>query len=213
MAKPVIYGPAYSTYARTCRLALEEKGADYDLVEVDIFSGANQTPEHLARHPFGKVPAFEHDGLELYETDAITRYVDEAFEGLDLQPADAAGRARMAQAINIIGGYAYPALIGQIVIQRVVMPMTGSTPDEEVVASALPQAETCVAALEKLIGDHAYLAGDRLSLADLLLIPVYDYFAQTPEGQKMLTKAPRLLRWWDGVRARPSVVKTKPALG
>lgn len=96
MAKPVIYGPAYSTYARTVRLALEEKGADYDLVEVDILSGVNQTPEHLARHPFGKVPAFEHDGLALYETDAIIRYVNEAFRGTDLVPSDAAGRARMA---------------------------------------------------------------------------------------------------------------------
>jgi glutathione S-transferase len=213
MAKPVIYGPAYSTYARTCRLALEEKGADYDLVEVDILSGANTTPEHLARHPFGKVPAFEHDGLELYETDAITRYVDEAFQGTDLQPADAAGRARMAQAINIIGGYAYPAMISQIFVQRAVRPMTGGTADEDAIAAAIPQAETAVAALEKLIDGNAYLAGDRLSLADLLLIPVYDYIAQTPEGQNMLAKAPNLQRWWDTVRTRPSVQKTRPALG
>ena len=213
MAKPVIYGPAYSTYARTCRLALEEKGTDYDLVEVDIFSGANQAPEHLARHPFGKVPAFAHDGLELYETDAIIRYVDEAFEGVDLQPADAAGRARMAQAISIIGGYAYPAMISQIFVQRAVMPITGGTADEDAIAAAIPQAETAVAALEKLIDGNAYLAGDRLSLADLLLIPVYDYFAQIPEGQKMLAKAPNLQRWWDTVRSRPSVAKTRPALG
>jgi glutathione S-transferase len=213
MAKPVIYGPAYSTYARTCRLALEEKGAAYDLVEVDIFSGANQTPEHLARHPFGKVPAFAHDGLELYETDAIIRYIDEAFPGSDLQPADAAGRARMAQAINIIGGYAYPALIGQIFVQRAVMPMIGNTADEKAISAAIPQAETAVAALEKLIDGNAYLAGERLSLADLLLIPVYDYFAQIPEGQKMLAKAPNLQRWWDSVRSRPSVTKTRPALG
>jgi glutathione S-transferase len=213
MAKPVIYGPAYSTYARTCRLALEEKGADYDLVEIDILSGANTTPEHLARHPFGKVPAFEHDGLELYETDAIIRYVDEALQGIDLQPADAAGRARMAQAINIIGGYAYPAMIGQIFIQRAVMPMIGGTADEDAIAAAIPQAETAVAALEKLIDGNAYLAGDRLSLADLLLIPVYDYIAQTPEGQNMLAKAPNLQRWWDTVRSRPSVQKTRPALG
>lgn len=213
MARPVIYGPAYSTYARTCRLALEEKGADYDLVEVDILSGANTTPEHLARHPFGKVPAFEHDGLELYETDAITRYVDEAFEGLDLQPPDAAGRARMAQAINIIGSYAYPAMISQIFVQRAVRPMTGGTADEDAIAAAIPQAETAVAALEKLIDGNAYLAGDRLSLADLLLIPVYDYIAQTPEGQNMLAKAPNLQRWWDTVRTRPSVQKTRPALG
>jgi glutathione S-transferase len=213
MAKPVIYGPAYSTYARTCRLALEEKGADYDLVEVDILSGANTTPEHLARHPFGKVPAFEHDGLELYETDAITRYVDEAFQGTDLQPADAAGRARMAQAINIIGGYAYPAMISQIFVQRAVRPMIGSAADEDAIAAAIPQAEKAVAALEKLIDGNAYLAGDRLSLADLLLIPVYDYIAQTPEGQNMLAKAPNLQRWWDTVRTRPSVAKTRPALG
>jgi glutathione S-transferase len=213
MAKPIIYGPAYSTYARTCRLALEEKGADYDLVEVDIFSGAHQTPEYLARHPFGKVPAFEHDGLELYETDAITRYVDEAFEGVGLQPADAAGRARMAQAINIIGSYAYPAMILEIFVQRAVRPMTGGTADEDAIAAAMPKAETCVAALEKLIDGNAYLAGDRLSLADLLLIPVYDYFAQIPEGQKLLAKAPNLQRWWDTVRSRPSVTRTRPSLG
>jgi glutathione S-transferase len=213
MAKPVIYGPAYSTYTRTVRLALEEKGADYDLVEVDILSGANPTPAHLARHPFGKVPAFEHDGLELYETDAIIRYVDEAFQGVDLVPADVADRARMAQAINIIGGYAYPAMIGQIFVQRAVRPMMGGTADEDAIAAAIPQAETCVGALEKLIDGNPYLAGDRLSLADLLLIPVYDYVSQIPEGQKMLAKAPNLQRWWETVHARPSVQKTRPSLG
>jgi glutathione S-transferase len=213
MAKPIIYGPAYSTYARTCRLALEEKGADYDLVEVDILSGANKTPEHLARHPFGKVPAFAHDGLELYATDAITRYVNDAFAGIELVPADPAGRARMAQAIDVINSYAYPAMIAQIFVQRAVMPITGATADEDAIAAAIPQAETSVAALEKLIGDKPYLAGDQLSLADLLLVPVYDYLSRIPEGQKMLAKAPNLQRWWDKVRTRPSVEKTRPALG
>ena len=125
MAKPVIYGPAYSTYARTVRLALEEKGVDYDLVEVDLLQGANRSPEHLARQPFGKVPAFEHDGFALYETDAIARYVDETFPGTALTPADVRSRARMNQAMSIIGGYAYPAMIGQIFIQRAIMPMVG----------------------------------------------------------------------------------------
>jgi glutathione S-transferase len=213
MAKPIIYGPAYSTYARTCRLALEEKGADYDLVEVDIFSGANKTPEHLARHPFGRVPAFEHDGVKLYATDAITRYVNDAFPGIDLVPTDPVGRARMAQAIDVINSYGYPAIIGAIFVQRAVMPMTGAKPDEEAIAAAIPQAETSIRALEKQLGDNPYLAGDKLSLADLLLIPVYDYLSRTPEGQKMLTKAPHLYRWWDRVSGRPSVEKTKPALG
>jgi glutathione S-transferase len=213
MSKPIVYGPGYSTYARTVRLALEEKGVDYDLVEVDLIAGATKTPEHLARQPFGKVPAFEHDGFELYETDAITRYIDAAFPGPDLEPADAKSRARMAQAIGIIGGYAYPCMIGQIFIQRAVMPMIGNSPDEAAIAAAVPQAETCIEALEKLLDGNDYLAGDRLSLADLLLIPVYDYIAQTPEGEKLLAGAPNLRRWWDGVRTRESVASTRPKLG
>jgi glutathione S-transferase len=213
MAKPVVYGPAYSTYARTVRLALEEKGVDYDLVEVDLLAGATQTPEHLARHPFGKVPAFEHGGFALYETDAITRYVNEAFPGADLVPADLKGRARMAQAISVIGGYAYPCLITQIVVQRMIMPMLGNAVDEAAITAAMPRAETVLKALEQLIDGNPYLAGERLSLADLLLIPIYDYVAQTPEGQKLLEATPNLRRWWDQVRTRPSVAKTKPQLG
>jgi len=213
MAKPVIYGPAYSTYARTVRLALEEKGVDYDLVEVDLLAEAARAPEHLARQPFGKVPAFEHDGFTLYETDAITRYINEAFPGADLVPADLRGRARMAQAINVIGGYAYPCLISQIVIQRMIMPMLGNAVDEGAIAAAMPQAETTLKALEQLIDGNPYFAGDRLSLADLLMIPIYDYVAGTPEGQKLLEATPNLRRWWDRVRTRPSVAKTKPQLG
>ena len=87
MAAPVIYGPAISTYVRTVRLVCEEKGAHYELVEVDIMQGGNKTPEHLARHPFGRVPAFEHDGFKLYETSAITRYLDAVLPGPSLTPA------------------------------------------------------------------------------------------------------------------------------
>ncbi len=213
MAKPAVYGPAYSTYARTVRLALEEKGVDYDLVEVDLLTGATQTPEHLVRQPFGKVPAFEHDGFTLYETDAITRYINEAFPGSDLVPADIKSRARMAQAISIIGSYTYPCLIMQIFMQRAIMPMLGNPTDEGAITAAMPKAETALKALEQLIDGNAYLAGDRLSLADLLLIPIYDYVVQTPEGQKLLEATPNLRGWWDRVRTRPSVARTKPALG
>jgi glutathione S-transferase len=213
MTKPVVYGPGYSTFVRTARLALEEKGAEYDLVEVDLLSGASQSPEHLARHPFGKVPAFEHDGFAFYETDAIARYVDETLPGTDLVPAETRSRARMNQAMSVIASYGYPCLISQIFMQRAVMPMIGNAPDEAAIAAALPKAETALGALEQLIDGNRYLAGDRLSLADLLLIPIYDYVRQTPEGEKLLQATPNLRRWWDEVRTRPSVEKTRPKLG
>ena len=150
MAAPVVYGPSYSTYTRTARLALEEKGVDYKLEEVDILQGAAQSAAHTARHPFAKVPAFEHDGFSLYETGAVTRYVDEAFPGAKLQPADAKRRARMMQIISVINSYGYIPMIWHVFVQRAVQPMMGGEADEKVIAEAMPKAEKAVAALEAL---------------------------------------------------------------
>ena len=213
MAPPIIYGPALSTYVRTVRLVLEEKAAAYELVEIDILKGGNKTPEYLARHPFGRVPAFEHDGFALYETSAITRYLDAVLPGVALTPADPRGAARMQQVIAVVDSYAYGAMISAVVIQRVVMPMVGGVTDEAVIAAAMPTAEISLRALEDLLGEHAWLAGDSLSLADLHLAPVLAYFTATPEGQRLLPACPRLTRWWAAVSALPSMAKTQPQLG
>jgi glutathione S-transferase len=213
MANPIVYGPKFSTYVRSVLLALEEKGAGYEVHEVNILEGAHQTPEHLARHPFAKVPTFSHDGFDLYEGSAILHYVDAAFPGPSLQPGDPKAKARMHQVIGIIDSYAYPAFITQIVIPRIVVPMMGGDTDEAAVKAALPLAEKCVDALEQVIGSNKFMAGSALSLADLHLVPVYDYLSQTPEGQSLLANAPGLRRWWDGVKDRESVTKTRPQLG
>ncbi len=213
MADPIVYGPAYSTYTRSVLLTLEEKGAPYRIEEINILDDANKTPEYLARHPFAKVPAFEHDGFKLYETRAITRYVDNAFDGPDLQPADARGRARMDQIISIIDAYAYAPIIEQIVIQRLVVPLQGGAPDQAAIEGAVPMAQTCVDAVEGLLSDDLYMTGDSISLADLHVIPVFDYCRQTPEGGKLLANAPKLERWWAAVGERESVAKTAPSLG
>ena len=122
MAKPVLHGPGYSTYVRTARLALEEKGVEYDLNEINFI--ADGIPDdQLARHPFGKVPALSHDDFEVYEPVAIARYIDEAFDGPALQPSGAADRARMTQVCAILDSYTYPTAITGVFIQRAVMPM------------------------------------------------------------------------------------------
>lgn len=213
MSDPIIYGPSFSTYVRSVRLALEEKGARYHIEEVNILEGKNREPAHLARHPFGKVPAFEHDGFALYETGAILRYVDDVFPAPALQPGDARARARCNQVLAVIDAYGYAPMIGQIVIQRLVVPLLGGSADEEIVAGAIEPARTTVAALESLLGDGPLFGGAALSLADLHLCPVYDYFSQTPEGGEILASAPGLARWWGELRERPSVQKTKPRLG
>lgn len=213
MADPILYGPAYSTYVRTVRLALIEKNVAYKQVEVDFFKGETQEPAHLSRHPWGKVPAFEHDGFMLYETSAIIHYIDEAFPGPKLQPTELRKRARMNQVIGILDSYAYGAMITSIVIQRVVVPMTGGTPDEAMIKAAIPRSEVSLKALEGLIGSQPYLAGDHFTLADCHAVPIFAYFTQTPEGQKLMPGFAQMSRWWKAMEARPSVVATTPKLG
>lgn len=213
MADPIVYGPAVSTYVRSVRLALEEKGVPYDLKEIDIFQGAQREPGFLALNPFGKVPAFEHDGFVLFETAAICRYVDEAFEGPALQPADVRLRARMAQINGIVTSYAYPSIITSIVIQRAVVPMLGGTPDEEMIRGALDQAGTCIGALDGFAGEGAYLAGESISLADMLVAPVYHYLRGVPEAETLLASAGNLDGWWSRMEGRESMVKTVPNFG
>lgn len=213
MAEPIVYGPAYSTYTRTVRLAHEEKGVAYRLVEVDLFKGETGQPAHLARHPFGKIPAYEHDGFVLYETGAISRYVDEAFTGPKLQPADLRQRARMNQVMSVIDSYVYGPTVQKVVIQRLVVPLMGGQPDSAVVNEAMPAVERGFAAIETLIGGNAFLAGPALSLADLHLIPVVAYLAATPEAAGVFAKNPGLKRWWERASAMSSVRKTAPKLG
>jgi glutathione S-transferase len=209
----VLHGPAYSTYTRTARLALEEKGVSYDLREVDTLAGQGQTPAHLARHPWGKVPVLEHDGFSLYETVAITRYVDEGFPGPALQPTDAPGRARVAQVCSVLDHYGWHPMVIVVFVQRVVAPMRGGTPDQGAIDAALPQAGRVLAAVEGLMDGGEFLIGGALSLADLHLVPILDYFARTEDGRAALARHPRLSAWWERIERRPTVVGTRPSLG
>ena len=59
MARPIVYGAAMSPYVWSVRLALAEKGITHELVSVEPSEFKSEA--HLARHPFGKIPAFEHD--------------------------------------------------------------------------------------------------------------------------------------------------------
>ena len=208
----VLYGPAYSTYTRTARLALEEKNVPYRLVEIDFLRGANRSTEHLARHPFGKVPVLEHGRLKLYETIAITDYIDSTFPGEPLQPKDATGRARMLQAVGIVTSYIYGPMVGQILVERLIKPVLGQPADEAVVESGVRRLKKGLAVLEPLVGEAPFSKGKSLSLADLYLIPMWAYFVQTPEGSMASSSLPRLQQWWQAVSERPSVVNTAAAI-
>lgn len=210
MTDPIVYGPTFSTYTRSVRLALEEKGVAYRLEEVDPRSGATRGPDHLVRHPFGRVPVLDHDGFVLYETAAIVRYVDRAFPGPALQPKDMRQAARMDQIIGIIDAYGYPSVIGALAIERLLVPMSGGEPNEETIRQAMPRIRLTLAELERLQGDNDHLAADGFSLADLIVAPVFAYLIMTPESGELLQPHPGLMTWWSRIAGRDGMNRTQP---
>ncbi len=103
--KPIIYGFDGSTYVRTVRMVLSEKSVEYAQVPVNVLAGEPRQPEHLARHPFGKVPVLDIDGIRIRETDAICRYLDETRSGPSSISDTPKDRARMNEAISLINSY------------------------------------------------------------------------------------------------------------
>src|SRR6266851_5898839 len=208
MARPIVYGPAGSTYVWSTRLALAEKGVAHELIEVGF--DEHRQEAHLARHPFAKVPAFEHDGFALYETQAILRYIDEGFPVAPLQPTDLHQFARMNQIMGIVDAYGWPAIAGGILFNRRLAPRLGLPVDETAVAAALPRARLCLAEFARLQGEQPYLAGERISLADLMVIPLLYYFGRLPEGEAPLAEHPGLQAWLGRMEERQSFQVTKP---
>lgn len=208
--RPRVFGADYSVYVRTVRLVLAEKGIAYDLMPIDVFASEGVPPAYLERQPFGRIPAFEHDGFSLYETSAITRYIDEAFDGPRLQPSDPRERARANQIMSIADGYVYPVMVWGIYVERVSKPLKGGITDEAVISASLPRAETCLTALSDLMGRGTWLAGENLSLADLHAAPMFHYFLLAPEGREMMQRHANLASWWTRMCARPSMQATTP---
>jgi glutathione S-transferase len=209
MGTPTVFGAGYSVYVRAVRLALEEKGVPYRLQEVDVFAAGGPPPDYRLRHPFRRIPAFEHDGFRLYEAGAITRYIDEVFPGPALMPATPEARARVNQIISILDGYAYRTWVWDIFVERVNIPSAGGEPDESKIADALPRAETCLAAIEDLMQADGYFLGSEPTLADLHAAPMIAVFRRAPEGERMLAGRPRWQGWWHRMRERPSMAATR----
>ena len=205
MAEVTVYGLPQSNFVRVARMTCLEKGVSYTLEKL-----APHSPEILALNPHGKIPAFTHGNLTLYETSAIARYIDEAFDGPRLQPEDLRERAVMNQWISAANHYYDRSMIREYVVQRLVVPSRGGTPDEDMIAAALPNIEKQLDVAEKTLAESEFLAGSQLTLADLFMVPIIFYVGLPPEGAKLCGKCKSVNRWLEAMSTRESFKKTAP---
>ena len=210
MARITLYGFDGSTYVRTVRMVLAEKGAQYEQVPVHVLKGEPRQPEHLARHPFGKVPVLDYDGFRIIETSAIAPYLDEVLPGPSFTPDNPKDRARMRMAMGIIDSYGYGAMVG--VAGYHLFPDFIGGPNEEARQQAIATSRRVLEELMKLRGNDAFIAGAGPSLGDFYVAPLCFYVALTPDADTVFT-VDGFASWWERMQAMPSYQATEPKLG
>ena len=206
MSDVTLYGFPPSSYTWSARMACEEKGLSHDLEPIEFGSD-----EHKALHPFAKIPIMKHGDVTVYETAAICHYMDQTFDGPPLTPADAAGQARMMQWNSAIVDYFYDWCTKRIVIQRVVVPQRGGTPDEDMIKDAVPHAHHAMSVADAALQSSDYLAGDDPTTADYLLTPIANYMGAVPEGEAVMEGLTALGDWLGRMQARPSFKAPAPS--
>lgn len=212
MRKPVVLrGYQFSVYNRIARMVLHEKGVAYETEEIDPFA-VDLPEDYLQRHPFRRVPVLSHGAFEIYETTAIGRYVDAAFDGPSLMPADAEALARVAQVVSIVDSYGYRPMVRQVFAHRVFRPAIGEVSDETEVAEGIKASLPVLGALNSLALEGHVLNDQTFTLADCHLAPMVAYFVQAPEGAELLSAYSALADWWASASQRRSTKETDPGL-
>jgi glutathione S-transferase len=138
-------------------------------VPVNVLKGEPRQPEHIVRHPFGKVPVLDHDGFRIIEAGAIVPYLDEVLPGPLFTPDSSKDRARMRMAMSIVDSYGYSALIA--VAGYHLFPDFIGGPDEEARKHGIANSRGVLQELMKLRGGSAFIAGERPSLGDFYVAP------------------------------------------
>ena len=186
-----------STCTRKVLMTLAETNTPHELVTLDFAKGEHKQPAHLARQPFGQVPALEDGAFAMFESRAMCRYINEKAGGT-LVPKTLEGRAAMEQWISVESASFTPHVM-KFVYQHVF----NRPQDEATLAAATKGLETALTFMEARLAKSAFLAGDAMSLADITFMPYIEYGMMTP-AKEIFSRFPHVTTWWNRVSERPT---------
>ena len=226
-----------SSASRRVRLCLAEKGLEFESVLIDLAKQEHHTPEYLKRNPNGVIPLLVlDDGRSLYESGTICEYLDESHPEPPLRPADPYGRAEMRNWIRHVDerignliifnwkhGLAKTASQWSDAELAERLKKVPSKERQEAWLRAARRPYTAeeegearrklVLLLDKMeesLGQHAWLVGDRYSLADISVVPFVKRIDEEIAPDEVSDKKhPRVLAWWQRIQSRPAFAEAK----
>ncbi|WP_158292163.1 glutathione S-transferase family protein [Paracraurococcus ruber] len=205
MAELEILGIPQSNFVWACRLAAAEKGVPHSLLPL-----MPHAPEVKAINPTGKVPAMRHGAVTLGESRAICGYIDAAFDGPRLIPADTAKAALVEQWASIVNTVVEPVCVRQYLMGYFFPGTPDGSPNRAVIDPAIPKMQDQLRMLDQAVAATGFLAGDAFSLADVFLVPNLVYLSRAPESGALLKELPALSAYLDRMLSRPTVQATIP---
>jgi glutathione S-transferase len=208
MSKLQIIGTSLSNFVRTARMAAQEKGVPYELIEI-----APRSDQAKEIHPGGMIPVMRHGDRTLFESRAITRYIDEAFDGPSLMPRDPWAAAQAEQWLAYVATSVDKAVIRELVHAYFFSQKPDKSPDREIVDRAAKRVGRQFQTLGKAIEKTGYLSGDHFGLADMYAMPIISQSRVTPEGKAAMAANPLLMAYYEKHKTRPSFAETAPPRG
>ncbi|TFK27946.1 glutathione S-transferase [Coprinopsis marcescibilis] len=203
-----LYGIALSPNVQRAAMVLREKKVPFEFHSVDLSKGEHKSPEYKEKNPFGSVPYLDDNGFVIFESRAIARYVEDKFsgQGRDLIPKDPKKRALFEQAAayehSRFDRHATP-----FIHEKFWKPFIGQTTDEHLAKYNLERLEQTADVYEVILSKQKYLAGDEITLADLLHLPYGTYLPTA--GADIFSTRPNLARWFKDLSEQPSWLAVK----
>jgi glutathione S-transferase len=204
MSELEIIGVPFSNYVRSVRMLCEEKGVPHTLTP-----SRPHAPEVLCIHPAGQIPCMRHGDVELFESKAIATYIDKAFPGPKFIPEDALGAAIVEQWVSYGNAKVDRWIMREFVVPSVFFDKSKG-PDTAKIESAVPEIDKCAKALNDALSKSPYLAGSRLSYADIHVLPMLATARGFPATEGVLSKYKSLSAYIDKLTELPSYKNTAP---
>lgn len=167
-----IYGFHLSQPSNAVRMTANAIGLKYEYHELNAPKGEHRAPEHVKRHPAGKMPAIEDGELTLFESTAIMKYLCKK-AGSDMYPDDLIKQAKVDQWCSFVSVHLYMAY-GRVVFNKLLAPKLGLPVDEGSLAAGLEFLDRYLPIVDAQLGKSRYLAGDSLTIADICLLSTID---------------------------------------
>ncbi|CRG85567.1 hypothetical protein PISL3812_02614 [Talaromyces islandicus] len=210
-----IHGPARAICTKRVTLVLEEKQVPYELVlkNCDTLE-ARRHPDFLKLQPWGKVPVLEDDGVFIFESRAICKYIAKKYaaQGSKLVPddADLVGYGLFEQACSIENNYFNDPAENLAYEVYFKSHLGRGAADDARVQELAAKLDKALAVYDTILGRQKYLAGDEISLADLFHLP-YGNLVRTLGYKETFEKYPNVEKWFAELAARESWVKISSA--